>query len=640
MRGRGELGEVDLSEFSPQTMEAWREAAGKALAPRGAEPVRGEAFDKRMRTRTYEGIVLEPLYTAEDTKGLRAARTFPGVHPLRGDSAAGSLGRPWEIAQPCEETDPAKAHEALRHELERGATTATFRLDRGLGAEQLGTILAGMTSAPLHVYAGESAMAALEALEAQSAKEGVQPSALRGCVGADPLGALLETGGLSRPLDDLWDDVARSIRWADEKGASLRTIMIRAGAVARDGGASAVQEASCAVASAVQGLRAMLGRGLSVDGVAARIRFVVSQGAEIFMEIAKIRAMRRVWARVVEAFGGSPSAQRSEVFATTSSFTKTVYDPYVNMLRNATEAFSAVVGGAEGLTAVPFDEALRPASELSRRQARNSLVMLQREFDLGQPVDPAGGSWYIESLTDELARATWAALQKIEAQGGFLASIEQGLIQKDVEATLASRFKDLAKRSARAVGTNMYPNVQERPAWADVPRRDPTPPASPAVTVDPIRPRRWTEQFEALRRRTEEHVSKGGENVEIFLANMGPIPQHKARADFITSFMEVAAFDVLRDDGHATVDECAEAAVASGAPVVVICSTDATYPEIVPPLTRAIKAKAGDVRVYLAGEPAADHKEAYEQAGLDGAISVRSNCLEVLEGLQKMRGMM
>ena len=366
------------------------------------------------------------------------------------------------------------------------------------------------------------------------------------------------------------------------------------------------------------------------------------------MEIAKLRAARQVWAKIAESFGGDENAQRTEIFAKTSSFTKTVYDPYVNMLRNSTEAFSAVVGGADGLTVVRFDEAFKPESEFSNRQARNAQIMLQKEFNLLEPIDPAGGSWYIESLTDELAKKIWAELQKIEGQGGFLKSVRDGLIQKDVEATLQERFKKLARRSDRAVGTNMYPNMSEAaPEWDKIESAAPAcgcscgcGGASSGLTVIPIVPHRWTEQFEVLRRRTEEYkAAHNGDNVKIFLANMGPIPQHKARADFITGFMEVAAFDVLKNDGFKTTDECADAAAKSGALAAVICSTDKTYPELVPPLAKAIKEKAPTMRVFLAGEPAAEFKDTYVQAGVDGFISVRSNCLESLTELQNAKGM-
>lgn len=696
------LPDVAFDEFTPLSYEAWKEAATAAL--------KGAPFDKRMFTKTYEGITLNPMYTAEDTGALRAARTYPGSYSLRGNEASGNLKRAWEIVQFCDEALPQEAHRNLLHELERGATSVAFRLDprteAGLDADAPGTdgagvslstledveaLLKGLLDRPLAIYAGASAAPLLGFVDALAKKEGVAPRMLAGCVGADPMGYLLETGGLPAPLDQLWDEMAETIRWAEATGSPLRTVLIR-GSVPHDGGADAAQEAACAMTAAIETLRAMLARGISVEQFARRLRFEFSQGANFFMEIAKLRAARIAWAQIAESFGGGEEARKSQIFARTSRFTRTVYDPYVNMLRGATEAFSAIVGGVEGLTVGCFDEALRPGSEFSRRVARNAQIMLQKEFNLREPIDPAGGSWYLEALTDELSRRVWARLQEIEGRGGFLESVKAGVLQEDVAGTLASRWKNLAKRSDRAVGTNMYPNMSEplpefgSPDWeglreerlralkgAQGARDDAgvkkaleglsgdgligkVAAAAEAgatlgevraalaggrgdVAAEPVRPHRWTEQFEELRARTEAYRARTGDNFRVFLANMGPIPQHKARADFISSFMEVAAFEMLRNDGFETPEACAEAAAASGAEIAVICSTDATYPEVVPPLARAIKERAPKMGVYLAGEPAPEFKDAYVEAGVEGFISVRSNCLETLSGFQKMKGM-
>ena len=364
------LPDVSFDEFAASSYDEWKEAAVAAL--------KGAPFEKKMFTPTYEGITLSPMYTAEDTKDLTAARTFPGSYPLRGNEASGSVKKAWEIVQPCDETCPKAAHEAALHELERGASTAAFRLDprtrAGLDAGDAGedgpgvslstgadveALLGGLLDRPLTIYAGASAAPLLGMIEALAAKEKFDLKNLRGCVGADPMSFLLENGSLPAPLEQLWDEMAETIRWADGKGTDLRTVLIR-GTVAHNGGANAVQEVACAMTAAVQTLRAMLERGITVGAFAKRLRFVFSQGANFFMEAAKLRAARVVWAKIAESFDGDEEARKSQVFARTSFFTKTVYDPYVNMLRSTTEAFSAVVGGVEGLTVGCFDEALRP----------------------------------------------------------------------------------------------------------------------------------------------------------------------------------------------------------------------------------------------------------------------------------------
>jgi len=705
--------ELNFDEFSPANYDEWKEAAIGAL--------KGAAFEKSMHTPTYEGITLEPLYTAEHTENLKSHKAFPGEGNLtRGADASGYIAKTWEIAQPADSLLPADTNRQLRNELEKGGSSIAFLLDsltiRGIDAnaadkadgqrgvslstlEDLELLLENIEPSqyPFHIYTGVSSVPLLGLLAAYAEKHEIPLSSFHGCIGAGPLGFWLQNGNISCDTDQLFDEMAHSIHWAEKHMPSMRTILIKSDAVHNSGG-SAVQEIGNVMAAAVETLRALRVRQIDVDTFASRLRFEFSLSSNFFMEIAKIRAVREVWSQIAEAFGGSESSKRAEIFGRTSFFTKTFYDPYVNMLRNTTEAFSAVIGGVNGLTVGCFDEAARPGNEFSRRVARNTQVLLREEFSLLQPVDPSGGSWYLESLTDTLARKAWEWFQKIEISGGFSSCIKSGMLQASIEETLTQRFKKLASRSDRAVGTNMYANTQETPLTHDgsdldelhqkrrkavqafLASRDEIAvlKALEAITascweggellyavaaaakagatlgevrgflnggneeplkVTPLGIHRWTEQYEALRQRTEKFKAETGDNVKIFLANMGPIPQHKARADFITGFMEVANFEVLKNNGYSTIEECAEAAVSSEADVAVICSTDDTYPELVPLLASVIKAKIPAMTVFLAGAPKEEFKQSYLDAGVDDFISVRSNCLATLADIQKTKGM-
>ena len=355
------------------------------------------------------------------------------------------------------------------------------------------------------------------------------------------------------------------------------------------------------------------------------------------MEIAKLRAARMVFAQIAEAYGASEEARKISVLARTASFTKAAYDPYVNILRSTTEAFSGVVGGVDAMEVAPLDEPFGDGDELSRRVARNIQVMMQEEFHLTQPVDPAGGSWYVETLTHQLAEKIWEYFQGIEAKGGMEAAVLSGSVQDDIAATLEERFHNLDTRADRAVGVNMYANVLEKKMGEPIGDTS-APVGPPVVTAKKITAHRWTERYEALRAKTEAWMEKTGKTLDIFLANMGPIPQHKARADFAAGFFEVAHFNMLRNDGFKTVDDCVAAAVASGAPVAVICSTDATYPELVPELAKKLKAAKPDMTVLMAGAPAAEYKDAYVAAGVDDFIHVKANCYDILSKIQSERG--
>lgn len=695
---------VAFDEFPLPDYDQWKAEAEAAL--------KGAPFDKRMFTPTYEGIQLEPIYTADCVKDLAEHQGFPGSGPyLRDSRSGGYLSRVWHIAQGCSVMDPVQANAEILQGLKKGATAVNLELNHGVlwGSDEpcqegrgicladqadFDDLLRGvdLKTYPIYGACGASVAPMQGLLAGWIQRNGVDPKDLKGALGGDPLAALAQDGSLPCGLDKLYDEMASSIRWADAWAPELKTVLIR-GDVYGAAGASAVQESACVLASAIAVIRAMAERGISLKVVCAHMAFSISLGANFFMEIARLRSLRSLWAHVVQAFGGDEEDQKIHLFARTSSFTTTAYDPYVNVLRAITQAFSGVLGGVEALSVGCFDEAVRPASEQARRIARNQQIMLQTEFDLLQPVDPAGGSWYVEALTHQTAAKTWEMVQSIEAAGGMAKALEAGTVQSEIAKVLQQRFKKLANRSDRAVGSNMYANTLETPldqepfdfeafaasrAKALKARRssaddDAVKAALGQIgqgclfcalsaafeagatlaevrnvlngdsvsefSLEPMAAHRWTEQFEALRKRTEDYRARTGSNVKVFLANMGPIPQHKGRADFSTGFMEVANFEVLKNDGFPTVEEAASAALASGADVAVICSTDATYPEIVPPLAKAIKASNGAMKVFLAGAPAAEHKESYLEAGVDEFIHVKADCLAILTEIQKNRGM-
>ena len=698
--------DVPLDEFTPPTDEEWK-AACEAL-------LKGAPFEKKMFTKTYEGITFDPMYTRKHTEDILPKGVMPGMGDyLRGVDAAGYIGKPWGIAQACDETLPAENNELLRHEHDKGATIYHIVLDTasrtGVDARQAETVgdtgtsvttvedmhvlLTGLDLAkfPLYVYAGANAVPLLALVAAARRASGEDMAEVRGIVGADPIGALAADGKLPASLDAHYDSLAAAARWATVNAPHLRTVFVRSD-VYSNGGANDVQEVASVLATVTAYLRALCERGLTIDEAASQIAFAFSMGANFFLQIAKLRAVRPLWAQIVGAFGGSAEAQKMRIHARPALFFKTIYDPYVNMLRNTTEIFSGVVGGIDSFESAPFDEPIRKGDEFSRRIARNVQIMLQEEFGLLQPIDPAGGSWAVETLTRQMKEKIWAEFQRIEKEGGIIAALRAGSLQESVAAVLAARFKNADLRRDRIVGNNMYPNMTEtlletraedtaalkaqRTADIDaylsdidVKHRDEAlaslrqahsvdhaveaalagatiaelmtavTEGNGAETVTAIAPHRWSERFEALRQRTEEYKAEKNDNVKIFLANMGPIPQHKARADFTTGFLQVGAFEVLGNDGFKTVEEAADAARASGADAVVICSTDATYPEIVPALAPKLHEVLPKARVFLAGAAPKDLLETYKEAGIDEYISVRANCYEILESLQKQKGM-
>ena len=701
--------DVPLDEFTPPTYEEWKEACVALL--------KGAPFEKKMYTKTYEGITFDPMYTRAGTEDILPKASFPGMGDfLRGAQENGYVGKPWGIAQVCDETLPKENNELLRHEQEKGATIYHVRLDsaslaardvrdaetpgdKGVSVttiDDVHTLLdeLDLEKFPLYIYAGASALPMLALTMGTLKASGKDISKLKGFIGANPIGELAEHGRNGASVSQLYDEMAACAKWTKEHAPELRTIFARSD-VFSQGGANDVQEVAYTLSMAVSYLRALLDRGVSIDDAAKQIMFGFSMGANFFLQIAKLRAVRPIWAQIVGAFGGSAEAQRMHIHARPSLFFKTVYDPYVNMLRNTTEIFSGVVGGLDSFESSPFDEPIRKGDEFSRRIARNVQIILQEEFGLLQPIDPAGGSWAVETLTKQMKEKIWEEFQSIEAKGGIVKALTEGYPQSEIASVLEARFKAAELRRDRIVGNNMYPNMTEklldaRPEdveelkkqrKADVEAylsdidepfkkeqlaalkdagENPVDAAIRAAQagatiaelaealhdgnrsteqVDPILPHRWSERFEALRKTTEEYREKHGDNVKIFLANMGPIPQHKARADFTTGFLQVGAFEVLGNNGFETVEDAAAAAKESGADAVVICSTDAAYPEIVPALAPKLHEVLPKATVFLAGAAPKDLLDTYNNAGIDEYISVRANCYKILQLLQKKKGM-
>ena len=705
-----EFPEVTFDEFTPPTWDEWVEACNALL--------KGKPFDKIMYTKNYEGITFKPIYTRKDTDEILPTDDYPGMGDfLRGSTVNGYIHEPWGIAQSCDETMPAENNELLKHEIDKGSTvynikfdTATLNAvdvadaekpgDEGVNvttADDMNVLLNGLDfeKYPVMMYTGATAVNLLGLTSAVLKAQGKDVRCLRGVIGADPLGELIRKGSSKASLDALYDDMAESIKWAKANAPELRTVFVRS-VVFTDGGAEAVQEVAYTFAEAVEYIRQMLKRGVSLKDAASSLYFCFNQGANFFMEIAKLRALRQVWAAIMEAFGAEEADRSIMVHGRSSRFTKTVIDPYVNMLRNTTQTFSSVVGGVNTYENAPFDEMIRKGDEFSRRIARNLHVMLQEEFGMLRPIDAAGGSWAVESLTKEIAEKIWAEFQKVEGMGGITAALKEGYPQKTIAAVLEQRFKNLDYRKDRAVGVNMYPNMTEEPldprpedteklkklrvaaveafrgdidteylkeklAGVDTVEKAEDAFAAGAtvaevaaargaaagdVTVEPIAVHHWTERYEALRFDTERYIKETGKNIEVFLANMGPIPQHKARADFSTSFLQVGEFNVHLNDGFqdgedgTAIEKCVKAAAAEHYDVAVICSTDATYPEIVPALAPELKKVLPEgATLFLAGAAPKDLEEQYRAAGVDDFISVSANCYEILRMLQKKKGM-
>ncbi|RRR70593.1 MAG: methylmalonyl-CoA mutase [Candidatus Viridilinea halotolerans] len=693
--------------FAPASYDEWRAAAEKTL--------KGVPFEKKLLTKTYEGLQLQPIYNAADVAELPQVASLPGQAPfLRGTHAAGYLARPWMVAQELPYPTAGAVNQAAREDLPRGLTMLHVVLDEasrhGFDPDQVpapivglrGTSLASsadimallegvdLAKTPLRITTGSSGLPLLALLLAAHLCD---PAQLRGGLLMDPIGLLAAHGALQGPLAQNYDELAALTAWAIANAPHLQTIEVASYAY-HNAGASAVQDLAFALASGVAYLRAMQERGLDVNSVAPRMQFAFAVGAPFFIEVARLRAARMLWARIVAAFGGDEQAQRMHIHARTSAWTKTRNDAHNNMLRSTAEAFAAVMGGCDSLHVSPFDEVLGLPDAFSRRIARNVQVILQEECSFGRIIDPAGGSWTVEKLTDAIAREGWALFQEVERQGGMVAALAADFPQAQIKATRDERFNQIALRRDVIIGANMFVNLKEqqptaRPvdcealqvergvemghlraardaqalksALADVAGSAPQEwitgavaaarlgatlgelaltlrgPASPTNCISPLRAQRAAEQFEELRSNAEQYAARTGSRPTVFLAGMGPLAQHKARADFAAGFCEAGGFAVISGSGFTTPEEAAQAAQDSGATIVVICAPDDQYPAIVPPLTNLLKTANAATTVILAGYPT-DQIEAHRAAGVDEFIHLRANCYAILARLQQLKG--
>ncbi|MFA5262864.1 MAG: methylmalonyl-CoA mutase family protein [Opitutaceae bacterium] len=668
--------------------------------------LKGVPFEKKLVTRTPEGIALQPLYSRIDLAPIPHLDSRPGEAPfLRGFRDRDNKEGLWGVAQEITAGNVSEFNSALLSGLMCGQNSVVLTADAATRsgqdpdeAAQNGGCFCGLSLAdtkdfavalsnvdllavPVHLRAGSDARA-LGALYLDYARQrGVKASALHGSLTADPIGEWVRTGALPVKIESLYDGLAEWSRFTATEAPGIRSVGVSA-RLWHEAGGTATQELAFALGTAVEYLRAFQSRGIAPGKAAAQFSFQFSIGSQFFMEIAKFRAFRLLWARVLSAFGSESSAARSALQARTSLYNKTLTDPHVNMLRVTTEALSAVLGGVDSLHVGPFDEVTGATDDFSRRIARNIHTLLAEEFGVARTADPSGGSWYIEKLSDELARKAWGLFQDIEKKGGFVAVLRTGEPQKLVAAAATDKDDAVAKRRSALVGTNLFPNLKEkmfakkpvdatakaaRAAALKARRPSSAPPAASdmasliaaadkgatvgqlsrltlgtAAATDSIQPlscKRAAAGIEELRQSSGAFAAKTGSRPKVFLAKMGPVLQHKARADFAAGFFAVGGFESIAKQSFETPEAAAQAAAASGASVAVLCSTDETYPALVPTFAKAVKATKPGMIVVLAGLPADKAVvEQFKTAGIDEFIHIRASVRDLLAKLLKQVG--
>jgi methylmalonyl-CoA mutase len=678
-------------EFPPADLAAWRTLAEKDLAG---------ATLQELIAHTLEGLGVEPLYTREVAVAADA-RGFPGLPPfVRGGDAVERSGKGWQVCQEHDHPGLEAASTAMAADLARGATALWVRLGladgvRVLTAADIDRLFEGVDlgHVPVHLEPGPDVVPVAAAFVSVAEGRGTPLEQLRGGFGCDPLGTLARHGTLASGLGGAFAELVDLVGWARAKAPGVRPVLVSS-VPYHDAGAHAVQELAYVVATGVEYLRRLEAAGTAVDDAAPTMLFQAAVGGDFFMEVAKLRALRWLWSKAVAAAGGAEGARHMRLHARTSRRTKACRDPWVNMLRATAECFAAAVGGADSVACAPFDEAIGPSDAFARRVARNTQLVLREEAHLHRVMDPAGGSWYLESLTEQLARAAWEELRTIERAGGMARLLATGRVLPQVEASRQAREKDVAHRKAPLVGVSEYPNLHEAPveragglgageaplgrglrngdddarrgalealvaSVGDPVERAPGALASavikaaatgldlftlsallrlgkPSRHIEPLAPWRAAEAWEALRDASDAQAQEHGARPKVFLANLGPIPAHRARADYAHNLFAAAGIEPVTNDGFDGPQAAAKAFAESGAELAVICGSDATYPEAVPDLAARLK-DAGASAVLLAGRPG-EHEAAYREAGVDRFVHVGADVLHIMREMLREVG--
>lgn len=614
--------------FTSIPLERWREVVEKDL--------RGASFEKRLVRRTYEDVAVRPLYTSADA----APHPVPGIVPG------------WEIRQDHVHPDPSRVRADVADDLAHGVASVILRLDPtgqkgvlGVTADALEEALADadLAQVAVAVEAGPHYAAVADAMTEVWRRRGVDATDVRGSFLADPLGALMNKGRLPVDLETLLTELGELAVRCDTELPGMSTAKVSTCPV-HNAGAGADQELGVALACGLAYLRAMTDAGLSLDAAVRQVQVCFSTGGTFFADAAKLRAARLLWTRLLDA-AGVPDAPM-KLHARTSIRMLTRRDPWVNILRATAGAFAAAVGGADIVTVTPHDHLLGPPGRTARRIARNVPILLEEESHLTTVADPAAGSWFVESLTREFCERGWAFFREIETRGGIASVLADGWLRERVDAVHEARARDVAKRRVPITGVSEFPHLAETPITMERPDRaalrdrwgapgllarkgDP-------ITVDAFPERRTAESFEALRDRSDARLAATGTRPRAFLANLGPVAVHTARAAWSRNLLEAGGIEALDNKGFAEPAEAAAAFADSGAGLAVICSSDDVYAEKVCDTAVALK-DAGAVTVMVAGRPG-ESEAAWREAGVDLFIHVGCDVHGTLRDLLHREG--
>lgn len=606
--------ELLFDQFPPVSTAEWKAKVEADL--------KGAPFDKKLVWRTNEGFNVQPMYRAEDIADLKTTDSLPGEYPyVRGTRRDNDwLARQEIIADSAEEANK-KALDVLG----KGITSLGFKIADGT-AEELSALLKDIVvpSVELNfVCCPKKALGFAEVLVAYLKANGLEKE-FKGSIDFNPFKKALKHGvAFPGNIAEMGKEMLAIVK--DVPG--LRVLSVDSEMLS-NAGAYIFQELGYAMSWGAEWLTLLTDAGVEADEVARRIKFNMGISSNYFMELAKFRAARMLWAQIAKKYGVSDDACKQAVHATTSRYNQTIYDAHVNLLRSQTETMSAALAGVDSITVTPFDAPYQTPDDFSERIARNQQFLLKEESHLDKVVDPAGGSYYVETLTVSIANEAWKLFLATEDKGGFLAAVNDGEIQKAIRETSEKRHTDVARRKEILLGTNQYPNINEMAAdkiknaascgcgchKGEEPKGEGLP------TV------RAASDFEALRLATEAAANRP----KVFMLTIGNLAMRLARAQFSTNFFGCAGYEIIDNLGFETVEQGVDAAIEKGADIVVLCSSDDEYATLAP---EAFKYLNGRAEFVVAGAPACT--DDLKAVGINDFVHVRCNVLDTLRDFNK-----
>ena len=623
-----------LAEFPVVSTQQWKDLVIRDL--------KGADYDKKLLWRTNEGFNVQPFYRAEDIDGLKATDVKPGAFPyVRGTKPTNE----WYVRQDITVENAAEANKKALNVLSRGATSLGFKLKKAdLSPAYIAELLKDIvpTAVELNFQICVSKGAELATILTEYFKANgfyADPTLLVGSINIDPVDRILVEGAnLSK---EFVINKTKSVVQASMGLPFYKVIGVNATTLS-NAGAFCAQELGYALAWGNEYLSSLIETGVEKSIAAKKIKFNFGVGSNYFMEIAKFRAARMLWAQIVMAYepkclredcpnnkpdGLCRCAAKMRIHAETTQFNMTIYDANVNMLRTQTEAMSATLAGVDSLTVLPYDIAFKNSDEFSERIARNQQLLLKEESHFDKVTDPGAGSYYIETLTKELAEQAWKIFLDVEEKGGFFEVVKSGELQREVKATAAIRLKAISGRKEILLGTNQFPEFTQKALTkmdaAKLVSTDIDDCGCSTAGVETLKPVRGSKEFEELRLATE----KSAKTPKAFMLTIGSLSMRLARAQFSGNFFACAGYEIIDNLGFDSVEEGVKAALEANADLVVLCSSDDEYTEFAPAAYELLKDKA---ILVVAGAPA--NMDELKAKGIDHFISVKSNLLETLQG--------